>query len=106
MRNERERGLWSATQDLTLPDLMILACLCGLILILSGCGTMGSPSASPPLSAPPALTDAVAAPVLLPADPTPEDLLENVAANGEACNEMRSRLLAVQRWWAGVKSAP
>lgn len=32
----------------------------------------------------------------------PEDLLANVAANGEQCNELRSRLLAVQAWWAGV----
>lgn len=27
-----------------------------------------------------------------------EDLLDNVAANGEACNELRGRLLAVQAW--------
>ena len=28
----------------------------------------------------------------------PEDILDNLAENGEACNELRSRLLAVQAW--------
>jgi len=31
-------------------------------------------------------------------DPTLEDLLDNVAANGEQANELRRRLLAIQRW--------
>lgn len=35
----------------------------------------------------------------------PEDLLANVAENGEQCNDLRSRLLTIQRWWAGVEAA-
>jgi type II secretory pathway pseudopilin PulG len=35
----------------------------------------------------------------------PEDLLANVAENGEQCNDLRSRLLTVKRWWAGVEAA-
>ena len=35
----------------------------------------------------------------------PEDLLANVATNGEQCNELRSRLLAVQAWWGRVEKA-
>lgn len=31
-------------------------------------------------------------------DLEPEDLLANVAENGEACNELRSRLIAAQAW--------
>jgi hypothetical protein len=35
----------------------------------------------------------------------PEDLLANVADNGEQCNDLRSRLLTVKRWWAGIEAA-
>ena len=35
----------------------------------------------------------------------PEDLLANVAENGEQCNELRSRLLAVQGWWRKVTAS-
>jgi hypothetical protein len=35
----------------------------------------------------------------------PEDLLTNVADNGEQCNDLRSRLLTVRRWWAGIEAA-
>ena len=33
----------------------------------------------------------------------PESILANVAENGEACNDLRSRLLTIQRWWAGIE---
>ncbi len=33
----------------------------------------------------------------------PEDFLENVAENGGQCNELRGRLLVIQRWWAGIE---
>ncbi len=33
----------------------------------------------------------------------PEDFLENVAENGGQCNEVRGRLLVIQRWWAGIE---
>lgn len=35
----------------------------------------------------------------------PEDLLENVAENGEQCNEMRSRLLVAKQWAVEIGAA-
>jgi hypothetical protein len=33
---------------------------------------------------------------------TPEDILDNAAANGEQANDLRARLLEIQRWWARI----
>jgi len=37
---------------------------------------------------------------------TPEDLLDNLAINGEIANDLRSRLLAIQRWAKSIWAAP
>lgn len=103
MRHDRNLNRWwSVAPDFGPTDWLIIALLCALILILSGCGTMASPSACPPLSVPTAATDAVPSPIPLPDDPTPEDLLENVAANGERSNDLRSRLLTIKVWAAQI----
>lgn len=106
MRHDRNLNRWwSVAPDFGPTDWLIIALLCTLILSLSGCGTMASPSASPPLSVPAAATDAVPPPIPLHDDPTPEDLLENVAANGEACNDLRSRLLTIKAWLQRIEAA-
>ena len=100
MRHDRNLNRWwSVAPDLGAPDWVILTLLCALILSLSGCGTMGSPSGCPRPSAPSVVTDRVPGPIPLQAnDPQPEDLLDNLAANCELANELRSRLLSIQAW--------
>lgn len=89
----------SAGQGLTLPDLLLIAALFGSLLLLQGCSTAPSRSACPPLSAPTAITAAVPGPVLAPeTELTPEDVLDNAAANGEQANDLRARLLEIQAW--------
>lgn len=40
-----------------------------------------------------------------PAGVAPEDALENIAANGEQCNDLRGRLLAWQAWARSIGAA-
>lgn len=100
MRRDRDLNRWwCADRGWTRAEWLLLAALFALLLLLQGCGTTGSASASPPLYAPPAVTAPVPPPIPLDTtDPSPEDLLDNVAANGELANELRRRLLAIQRW--------
>lgn len=98
MKNTREPRLPSAGQGWTVPEWLCLALLFALLMPLSGCGTMASPSDSPPLYAPAAVTAAVSPPVPLATGATLDDLLDNIAINGELANELRTRLLAIQQW--------
>lgn len=100
MRHDRNPNRWwSVAPDLTPGELVLILALCALVLLSSGCGTMPSPSASPRLYAPAEITAPVPPPVYLPAgELAPEDLLDNLAINGEIANDLRSRLLAIQRW--------
>lgn len=100
MRRDRDLNRWwCAGRGWTRTEWLLLAALFALLLLLSGCGTMASTSASPPLYAPAEVTAPVPPPIRLDVtDPTLEDLLDNVAANGEQANELRRRLLAIQRW--------
>lgn len=65
MQDDKEPDSWNVVPDLTVADRIVLAALCVLILLLSGCGTMASPSACPTPTAPPALTDPVPGPIYL-----------------------------------------
>lgn len=100
MRRDRDLNRWwCAGRGLTRAEWLLLAALFTSLLLLQGCGTTPSTSASPPLYAPAEVTAQVPKPIPLDAtDPAPEDLLDNVAANGEQANELRRRLLAIQRW--------
>lgn len=100
MRRDRDLNRWwCADRGWKWAEWLLLAALFAFLLLLQGCGTTPSASACPPLYAPPEVTAQVPPPILLDrTDPSPEDLLENVAANGELANELRSRLLAIQRW--------
>lgn len=100
MRYDRNLNRWwSVAPDFNPIDWVLIASLFALLLLLQGCGTTPSASASPPLSAPAEVTAKIPPPVYLPAgEATPEDLLDNLAINGEIANELRSRLLAIQAW--------
>jgi|GEM_PF-2850307 len=108
MRHDRNPNRWwSVAPDLTPGELLLVLSLCALVLILSGCGTAPSISASPQPYAPIEITAPVPPPVYLPpGDVTPEDLLDNLAINGEIANDLRSRLLAIQRWAKSIWAAP
>lgn len=100
MRRDRDLNRWwCADRGWTRAEWLLLAALFALLLLLQGCGTMPSPSASPQPYAPSEVTAPVPPPIPLgTTDPTPENLLDNLAINGELANELRSRLLAIQRW--------
>jgi len=98
-RNRDLNRWWCADRGRAKAEWLLLAALFALLLLLQGCGTTPSISGSPPLYAPEEVTAQVPPPISLDAtDPTPEDLLDNLAANGEQANELRRRLLAIQRW--------
>lgn len=105
-RNRDLNRWWCADRGWTRTEWLLLAALFGLLLLLQGCGTTPSISASPPLYAPAEITAPIPPPIRLDAtDPTPEDLLDNVAANGEQANELRRRLLVIQRWAKSIGAA-
>lgn len=108
MRHEQKPGRWwSVAPDLTPGELLLVLSLCALVLLLSGCGTTPSISASPRPSAPIEITAPIPPPVYLPpGDLTPEDILDNHAMNSEIANDLRSRLLAIQRWAKSIGAAP
>lgn len=65
MKHEKEPNSWDVVPGLMLADWIIILALCVLILLLSGCGTMASPSAFQTPTAPPAVKDPVPEPIYL-----------------------------------------